>query len=159
MLTKTVTRVGIFVALSVVGAFLKVPSPTGTVAFDSAPGYFAAAAFGGAEAALIISIGHLVSSALVGFPLSLPIHFLIAVQMALFAYLFGFLVRKVNGYAAITLTTLANGILAPLSLVPMNGWPFFVAMLPPLLAASFANVLLAYIIYKSVRKAGIDVAG
>lgn len=158
MSTKTVARVGIFIALSVVGAFLKIPSPTGTVAFDSAPGYFAAAAFGGGQAALIISIGHLVSSALVGFPLSLPVHFLIAAQMALFAWLFGYLLRKVNAYAAVILTGLANGVLAPLSLVPLNGWPFFTALLLPLLVGSFANVIAAYIIFKSVKKAGVDLA-
>lgn len=157
MSTKTITRAGIFIALSVVGAFLKIPSPTGTVALDSAPGYFIAAAFGGGEAALVISLGHLVSSGIVGFPLSLPIHLLIAVQMAAFAYLFAFLLRKVNGYVAVTLTTLVNGIIAPLTLVPFLGWGFFMALLIPLLAGSLINILLAYLVCQMVRKAGVNV--
>lgn len=155
MSTKKVVLMGLFIALSVVGAYIKIPSPTGTVAFDSAPGYFAAAVIGGGEAALIISLGHLVSSFLVGFPLTLPIHFLIAVQMAVFAYLFGFLLRKTNGYVAVIITTLTNGIIAPLSMAPIFGWGFFVGMLLPLLAGSLVNILLAYLVYKASKKAGV----
>lgn len=158
MSTKTIVRVGIFVALSVVGAFLKIPSPTGTVALDSAPGYFAAAAFGGGEAALIIALGHLVSSGIVGFPLTILIHLLIAVEMAAFAYLFGFLLRKTKSFVAIILTTFANGILAPLTLVPLYGWGFFVGMLLPLLVGSLVNILLAFLVYKGVLKAGVKIA-
>ncbi|MEW6662959.1 MAG: ECF transporter S component [Bacillota bacterium] len=158
MSTKTIARMGLFIALSVVGAFIKIPSPTGTVALDSAPGFFAAAAFGGGEAALIIALGHLVSSGIVGFPLTLPIHLLIAGQMAAFAYLFGFLVRKTTGYVAVPVTTLANGVLAPLSMVPIFGWPFFVGMVIPLLVGSLVNILLAFLVYRTMAKAGGKIA-
>lgn len=50
---KRIARVAILVALSAVGAFIKLPSPTGTVALDSAPGFVAAAAFGPGEGAKI----------------------------------------------------------------------------------------------------------
>ena len=158
MSTKKVVLVGVFIALSVVGAFLKIPSPTGTVALDSAPGYFAAAAFGGVEAVLIISLGHLISSAIVGFPLTLPIHLLIAAQMAVFALIFAFLMKKANGYAAVIITTLANGILAPLTMVPIFGWGFFYGMLIPLLVGSLVNILLAYLVFNTINKAGVDFA-
>ncbi len=158
MSTRRMVRIGIFVALSVVGAFLKIPSPTGTVALDSAPGYFCAAAFGGGEAALVIALGHLASSLIAGFPLTLPIHLLIAVQMAAYAYLFGFLLRKSNAYMAVTLTTLANGIFAPLTMVPFYGWGFFLGMLLPLLVGSLVNVLLAYLVFTRVKKAGVNIA-
>ena len=157
MSIRRIVRIGIFVALSVVGAFLKIPSPTGTVALDSAPGYFCAAAFGGGEGALIIALGHLVSSLIVGFPLTPPIHLLIAVEMAAFAYLFAFLLRNTNAYIAVTLTTLANGILAPLAMVPFFGWGFFLGMLLPLLVGSLVNVLLAYVVFSRVRKAGVSI--
>jgi len=158
MSTKKVVTIGIFIALSVVGAFIKIPSPTGTVALDAAPGYFSAAVLGGGEAALIIALGHLVSSAIVGFPMTLPIHLLVAVQMAVFAFLFGFLVRKINGYVAVALTTLANGVLAPLSMVPIFGWGFFAGMLVPLLVGSLVNILLAYLVFKAIKKAGVNIA-
>jgi hypothetical protein len=157
MSIKKIVRIGIFIALSVIGAMIKIPSPTGTVALDSAPGYFSAAAVGGGEAALIIALGHLASSAIVGFPMSLPVHLLVAVQMAAFAFLFGFLVRRINGSLAVALTTIANGVLAPLTMVPMFGWGFFAAMLIPLMVASLVNILLAYLVFRAIKKAGVDV--
>ncbi len=158
MSTKTIARMGLFIALSAVGAFLKIPSPTGTVALDSAPGYFAAATFGGGEAALVIALGHLLSSGIVGFPLTLPIHLLIAGEMAALAYLFGFLVRRTNGYIAVPVTVLANGILAPLSMVPIFGWPFFLGMVVPLLVGSLLNILVAYLGFRTMAKAGGKIA-
>lgn len=158
MPTKKIVIIGIFVALSVVGAFIKIPSPTGTVALDAAPGYFSAAILGGGQAALIIALGHLMSSAIVGFPMTLPIHLLVAAEMAVFAFLFGFLVRKSNGYLAVALTTLANGVLAPLSMVPVFGWGFFAAMLVPLLVGSLVNTLLAFLVFQAVRRAGVKIA-
>ncbi|MGI6424678.1 MAG: hypothetical protein ACOX2A_05490 [Tepidanaerobacteraceae bacterium] len=44
--TNTFALMGMFIALSIVGAFIKIPSPTGTVALDSAPGYTAALLLG-----------------------------------------------------------------------------------------------------------------
>jgi|GEM_PF-156345 len=150
--TKTVliARIGIFVALSVIGAFLKLPSPTGTVALDSAAGYFSALAFGALPGGVIAALGHLVSAATAGFPLTLPIHGLIAVQMSIFAALFGFLAKRINLPVAFIVATLLNGILAPLSMVPLFGIGFFMAMVLPLLIGSAINVGLAGLVYRSV---------
>ncbi|MDS1030837.1 ECF transporter S component [Bacillota bacterium LX-D] len=155
MLTKKLVRMGIFTALCVVGAFLKIPSPTGTVSFDSAPGFFAAALLGGKEGALITALGHLISSGLTGFPLTLPIHLLIALQMAICAFLFAFLLKKANAFIAIITTIIANGVIAPLTLVPIYGMGFFVGMVLPLVIGSAANIIIAYLIYKAVKKAGV----
>ena len=46
-------RIAILVALSGAGAFIKIPSPTGTVALDSAPGYLAAAVFSPLEGGIV----------------------------------------------------------------------------------------------------------
>ena len=94
--SKQVARMAVLVALSGVGAFIKIPSPTGTVALDSAPGYLGALAFGSKEGALIAALGHLLSAGTVGFPLSLPLHLFVAAQMALFAAVFGYLQRRVG---------------------------------------------------------------
>lgn len=54
---KRVARMAIFTALSVVGAFIKIPSPIGTVAMDSCPGYFSALAWGYREGGIVIALG------------------------------------------------------------------------------------------------------
>ena len=79
---KKIARVGILIALCVVGALIKIPSPTGSVALDAAPAFLAAFAFTLPEAALVAVLGHLVSAATAGFPLSLPVHAIIAITMA-----------------------------------------------------------------------------
>ncbi|RLG11243.1 MAG: alpha-ribazole transporter, partial [Thaumarchaeota archaeon] len=52
---RRVARMAIFIALSVVGAFIKFPSPTGTVAMDSCPGFFSALTWGYIEGAIVIA--------------------------------------------------------------------------------------------------------
>ncbi|EGD50316.1 hypothetical protein TheetDRAFT_2872 [Thermoanaerobacter ethanolicus JW 200] len=88
---KTLTLVAMLIALSAVGALIKVFN---TVAFDSMPGYFAALYLGGWYGALVISLGHMLTAITSGFPLGLTNHIYIAVQMALYAYLFKFFYRK-----------------------------------------------------------------
>ena len=152
--TKALTLSAIFVALSFVGAGIKLPSPTGTVAFDSAPGYMAALFLGPTYGALTSSLGHIFTSMSAGFPLSPPIHLLIAVEMAFFALVFAIAAKKSLTLAVIT-TTLLNGVLAPASLLlfPGFGKGFFAAMVFPLTVASALNLSLAALIYSLVKKA------
>ncbi|KKM10258.1 alpha-ribazole transporter [Clostridiales bacterium PH28_bin88] len=152
--TRVIARVGVFVALAVVGALLKIPSPTGTVALDSAAGYFSAVAFGILPGGAIAALGHLASAATAGFPLTLPIHLLIALQMAVFAASFGYLARKLNLPVAIVAASLLNGVLAPLSMVPLFGMAFFTAMVVPLMVGSAVNVALAAGVFKSISRLG-----
>ena len=49
-------------ALSVVGAFTPLPGPVQTVAFDSAPGLFAALMNGSIDRAAVCGIGHVATS-------------------------------------------------------------------------------------------------
>ena len=60
--TKLLTRLALLIAISAVAAYIPIPSPTGTVALDSSPGYFAALVFGGYKGAVVLAIGHLFSS-------------------------------------------------------------------------------------------------
>jgi len=157
--TKLVARVGIFAALSVIGAFIKLPSPTGTVALDSVAGYFSALAFGPIPGGIIAALGHLVAAATAGFPLTLLIHLIIAVQMSIFAATFGYLTKKINLLTAFIAATFLNGVLAPLSLVPLFGLGFFMAMVIPLLIGSTVNVGLAGLVYRSFSNLSIFTEG
>ncbi len=148
--------VALFVGMSAVGGFIKIPSPTGTVALDALPGYLGAVLLGGWGGALVGFLGHLFSAGTVAFPLGLPIHLLIAVQMAVFVSVFGFLYRKKQRLLAVFAGILLNGIAAPAMLIPIFGAGFFTAMLLPLIVGSAVNILLAAVLSASepIRKAG-----
>jgi len=146
--TRRLTYLALMVGLSVVGATLKIPSITGTPALDSIPGYLAAALFGAKGGALVISLGHLATALTAGFPLSLPIHLLIALGMAGCAAAYGWAVRR-NLWLGLVVGVLLNGAVFPAAfiLVPGFGTAFFAAMLVPLLIASVLNVALATGLY------------
>ena len=84
----------IFIALSAVGSLIKIPSPLGSIGLDSAPGFFAAVAFGGWVGFIVIAVGHILSAAIVGFPLTLPVHLAVAAGMGVCALVFRWLGRK-----------------------------------------------------------------
>ncbi|ABB13964.1 MULTISPECIES: ECF transporter S component [Carboxydothermus] len=149
---RTLTTLAILIALSAVGAFIKIPSPTGTVALDSLPGYFAALYLSPGLGALVAALGHLLSAATAGFPLTLPLHLLVALEMAIFAAVFGVLGKR-NVIVGIVVATLLNGVIAPLSfaIMPKFGMAFFTAMVVPLLVASFVNILLAGLTARALR--------
>ncbi|MBK7820746.1 MAG: ECF transporter S component [Tessaracoccus sp.] len=153
--TRRIARTGILIALSVVGALIKIPSPTGSVALDAAPAFLAAFAFTLPEAMLVAVLGHLVSAATAGFPLSLPVHLIIAVTMAVAVAGAGWAARRVNLWAGVAVGILLNGVGAPLALVPLFGWGFFVGMLVPLLVGAGINVILAALVAKALTAAGL----
>ncbi len=150
---KRVSIIAVFMALSAVGAMIKIPSPIGTIGLDSCPGYFCALAFGGIEGMVVIAIGHLLSAAVVGFPLSIPIHIAIAATMAIWAIIFRFFGKKGNVgivigvIAAACLNAFGSGLL----LIPIGGTALYVANLIPLLCAAAVNALLAAIAYSAVK--------
>ncbi len=151
---KTIAIIAIFIALSAVGALIKIPSPIGSIGLDSCPGYFCALAFGGGVGAVVIAIGHLLSAAVVGFPLSLPVHLIIAVLMAVWALVFRLIARKVKKIGltlAIIIVSLLNSVVTGLLLIPIGGWTLYVANIIPLLGASAVNAIIAGIAFVSIR--------
>ena len=62
MNVRTISTLAVFIALSVVGAFIKIPSPIGSMALDSFPALLAAALLGpvagGRSQGLVISFQH-----------------------------------------------------------------------------------------------------
>lgn len=139
---------------------MKIPSITGTPALDSFPGYLAAVAFGTAEGALVAGLGHMLTALGAGFPLTPPIHLLIAVGMAGCAAAVGLLVPRVGRWPAALVGVLLNGVVFPALFIPFPGFgtAFFAAMVVPLLLSSVINILPALAVAQALRAAGIGAA-
>ncbi|PAT02232.1 hypothetical protein CI105_02500 [Candidatus Izimaplasma bacterium ZiA1] len=148
---KLITTIGILVALSVVFSFIKMPSPAGTVAFDAIPGFFAAVFLLPFIGGLIGAVGHIATAATAGFPFGLLSHFIIALTMFVACYLYGVLYKK-NRYFAIVSGVMINVFLAILILGSVYDFSLFLPLIPFLLVGSTINVILATIIYESLKK-------
>ena len=119
---------------------------------DSAPGYFLALFAGGIEGAIVLGVGHVVSSLKAGFPLG-PIHIPIAIMMGGCGLLFAFLAKQFNLIAAAVVGTLVNGVIISALLIPWLGMGLFVGLTPMLLVASAVNILIAILIYRIFERA------
>lgn len=155
--TRSMAITGMLIALCAVGSYIKIPSPTGTVAFDSASGYLAALLLGWKTGAIVAAIGHLLTALTGGFPLGLPMHLIVAVQMAVAAAAFAWIAKrkiddKIAIVAAVAVAVIINGVIAPATLIPFYGMGFFTAMLLPLCVASLINIIIAAVIGKLLEK-------
>ena len=145
---KFITLCGVFIGLSVAGAFIK---PFGnSIAFDSLPAFLAASMLGPFAGALTGLLGHLISSAIVGFPFTLPIHLIVAVEMAVVMVIYAFLARKINIVVSAAIAIILNGVAATALLIPILGKPFFFAMVGPLTLVAAINVVLAVLIHRAL---------
>lgn len=157
--TRYIIRIALFGALGVLGGFLKVPGPVGSIALDSWPGYFTAAYFSPWLGGTVGFIGHLGSAWTGGFPLSY-LHFVVAILMFFWCFLFGYVVRMIDRWWSLILASLIaiglNGIASPFLLVPF-GWPreYAIGAMVVLLVASTLNVLVASIVTFVVSRARI----
>jgi uncharacterized membrane protein len=150
---KKMTLCAMFISLSVLGAFFK---PFGnSIAFDSMPAFVAASIMGPVFGALVGLLGHFISASISGFPLSIGIHVVIAVEMALVMFAYGHLIKKVSIVISGVIAVILNGVAATavFILIPNMGMPFFLAMVGPLTLISAINVILAVIIHFALDKA------
>lgn len=152
---RRVARMAIFIALAAVGALIKIPSPTGTVALDAAPGYFSAISFGWLEGGIVSLFGHLLTAATTGFPLGIPIHILVGFEQFVWATAYWFVKEKVNLWLGAVVATFLNGVVGALTAILIGGVGLFVALLPGLVLASAINAFLAAIAYLIVKRSGI----
>ncbi|WP_407309300.1 ECF transporter S component [Desulfosporosinus sp. SB140] len=148
---KRLSIMAIFIALSAVGALIKIPSPVGTIGMDSAPGFFSALAFGGIEGAVVISFGHLLTSAVVGFPLTIPVHLYIAFQMALWALAYRWVNKTLGLIPAVIVGIILNGVVSSFAMVPIMGMGGALGVLPFLVVGSALNVIVSAIAYKAIK--------
>ena len=134
----------LFIALSVIGAAIKVPAVIGSVALDAFPALLAAAFFGAGPGAIVGGIGHMISALIGGMSLG-PLHFVIAIEMALLVFLFAVLFNGGKKILASTIFIIGNAIVAPLPFVFLFDFTFYIALVPSILIGSFLNTAIAYI--------------
>jgi uncharacterized membrane protein len=154
--TVKLVYIATLVAISFIGSLIKIQ---GTIALDSMAGFFTALFLGPISGALVGSMGHLLTAITSGFPLTLPIHLIITLQMAVFVYIFGRIYERTNEVVASIVAIILNGIVAVIMLAPVTIWmglplsgkAFIYAMVGPLTLASAVNIILASVIYKIIK--------
>lgn len=142
---KQIAVIGLFCALSVLGAQIHI---FGSVALDALPAFLAAFLLGGMPAAIVGAVGHLLTALFSGFPLTVPLHLVIAVEMAALCYITGRVaVKKPLLFAAIVGFVL-NALVSPLILLvwPGMGLAICLALLPMLALGSAINAFGAALV-------------
>ena len=148
---KRLSIMAIFIALSAVGALIKIPSPVGTIGLDSAPGFFSALAFGGLTGAIVIAFGHLLTAAVVGFPMTIPVHLYIALQMALWAVCYRWVNEKLGLIPAVIVGIVLNGVVSSFAMLPMMGMGAVMGLMPFLVIGAAINVIISAVAYKAIK--------
>lgn len=145
MTAKRISFLALFIALSVVGGLIKLPSPVGSIALDSFPALIAAVWIGRNSGAIVGTVGHLMSALLTGFVLG-PFHFMIAIGMGIIIWIFGNLYKSFQPIIPNTFFIIANGLILPIPFIFIMGLPFFLSILPALFIATVINLILAAIL-------------
>jgi len=162
--TKKLVLCALLIALSFIGAHVRL---AGSIAFDSLPAFLAALMLGPTYGAAIGFLGHMLSAVTSGFYLSVPLHIVIALTMALtmlgFGYTYRLLYKKIAEAQCLTITGIVGVVLnAPVSLMFSIAalWVIagreaalgLLALLPILLLASVLNVVLSIVLFKALQK-------
>jgi uncharacterized membrane protein len=144
------------IALCFVGSNIKI---FGTIAFDSMPAFLGALLLGPWYGALLGAAGHFLTALTSGFPLTIPVHIVLMVAMALTMFFFNItqksLEKKINVWVAriigIIVALIFNVYIACLMVTPITGFAVF-AVAPGLLAVALANVIIAEAVYVFLPK-------
>lgn len=152
MNVKKLCLLALLCGLSALGAQFRI---YGSIALDTLPAFLAAFLLGGLPGAVAGAAGHLLSALLAGFPLTLPLHFVVAAEMGVLCYFAGRIALRHPLWLASLLAFSLNAFISPLILLiwPGMGVPVFIVLLPGLVlgsainafgAASVAGALLKY---------------
>lgn len=155
--TIKLVYIAMFIALSFIGSLIKIQ---GTIALDSMSAFFASLYLGPAAGAIVGALGHLFTAFTSGFPLTIPIHLVIMLQMSVIVYIFGYLYKKYNGLLANVVAILLNGpgavfMIAPIATalgLPLSGAAFIYAMIGVLTIGSIVNIVLASLLFGRMKK-------
>nr|WP_132251656.1 ECF transporter S component [Natranaerovirga pectinivora] len=151
MNSRQLAYMGLFIALSFVGAQIKIQ---GSVAFDSMPAFLVALIISPVAGGIVGILGHMLTAVTSGFPLTLPIHMVVGVLMGITCYLFGYLSKKGKKYIAVIVAFLLNG---PISLgvsayimyalgYEFAGVALFSFLIVPLSIAAILNIVIAVVV-------------
>ncbi|PAV27984.1 ECF transporter S component [Virgibacillus profundi] len=144
MNVRKMSLLALFIALSVIGAAIKVPAIIGSVALDAFPALLAAVFFGSGAGAVVGGLGHMMSALIGGMPLG-PLHFIIALEMALLVSLFAALYKYGKKILAGTVFLIGNAFVAPLPFIFLFDFTYYIALVPSLLIGSALNTAIAFI--------------
>lgn len=145
MSIKKISLLALMIALSAVGASIKIPAVVDSVALDALPALLAAALLGVRAGAITGALGHLLSALIGGFPLG-PMHLLIAAEMALLVWIFGALYIRNQKILAGLVFVAGNAFVAPIPFIFLMNIGFYTAIVPSLLIGSAINTILALIL-------------
>lgn len=160
MKTKKLVLAALLISLSFIGANIKIMQ---TIAFDSMPGFLGALILGPFYGGIIGVLGHFLTALTSGFPLTVPVHLVIMLGMALtmisFSYTYKYFSKKSKAAGSIIATIVAviiNGplltfLVAPM-LIPIMGKSGVLALLPILCSATALNVIIALVVYNYLPK-------
>lgn len=165
MNTKRIVLLSLFIALSAVLSNIKIFY---SIAFDSLPAFLAAMMISPIAGGIVGALGHLLTAITSGFPFTVPVHLFIAIQMLVIIWIFGVLFKKMNQYIAMVVAIILNGPVATLlsglliaylnhSFTVKTVSSFFILMVVPLTLASVANIVLAFILQKVMKRANFKI--
>ncbi len=156
--TKRIAFLGVMIALSGVLSLIKIPiASVGTLAFDAVPGFLVAILINPILGGIVALAGHLFSATISGYPLSIIGHLIVSVSMFASAYALGKIFIKKYSYTLVIASVVAIALNVYLSMPFLNlisnfPWNFLLTLQIPLFIASTANVVLAILVYFSLRK-------
>lgn len=153
MKTKDITIMALLIALSCILANFKF---LGSIALDSCPAMLAVFLYKDYKGAVIAMIGHIVSAGLAGFPYGLPSHIMIMIGMGVMMILSSMLYKKTNNLIiTIIFMFIFNTFISSTFIWVITGVniPAYVALLPILGQATIANLVIAALVYKPIKKA------
>jgi riboflavin transporter FmnP len=160
MKTRKLVLAALLIALSFIGANIKILD---TIAFDSLPGFLGTLVLGPVYGGIIGAIGHFLTALTSGFPLTLPVHLVLMVTMALTMVAFGLVYNrfrvknnKLANILSLIVGTFVNGPLSMLVLTPLlkpvMGIGGIIAYTPVLSLVAALNIILAQIVFRFLPK-------
>ncbi|MBY0121184.1 ECF transporter S component [Bacillus sp. S/N-304-OC-R1] len=151
MKSTKMALIALLVALTAIGAAIKIPAVIGSVALDAFPALLAAALLGGPSGAVVGAMGHLLSALIGGMPMG-PFHGIVAIEMAILAFMFAAFYQKGLKWQAGVLFVIGNAFVAPLPFLFLMSKEFYLSIVPSLFIGSTMNTVLAFIITPRLAK-------
>lgn len=152
MKTKQLVLVSFLIALTIIGGHVKF---FGSIALDFAPAMVGALLLGPILGMFLAFSGHILSALIAGFPLTLPVHLIIGLMMALTLLVYGRI--RLNDKKKVSLIIFSdmmvfvfNVVIAQLPLIPILGLPILISITPTLAIASIINIIVAEFVYNYI---------